>query len=145
MVLKAMKKICQNKTFLSKKKNSMKKTKFGQKNFSQKFSKVQKFSEVPKFGYFLKVVWKTMFFTFRTHLIHWPFASNAMPCTIQTTVAKFPNTTVVIVTITSALDCPVSRTVGSCLYGTLLLRPRWTACPVQIRAHHHIDVYTNIS
>ena len=39
----------------------------------------------------------------------------------------------------------VSRTVGYCLYGTLLLRPRWTARPVQIRAHHHLDVYTDIN
>ena len=37
----------------------------------------------------------------------------------------------------------VTRTVGYCLYGTLLLRPCWTACPIQIRAHHHIDVYTD--
>ena len=37
----------------------------------------------------------------------------------------------------------VSRMVGYCLYGTLLLRLRWTACPVQIRAHHHTDVYTD--
>ena len=59
-----------------------------------------------------------------------------------TTVAMLPNTTVVIwVTIMSAL----SHTVGYCLYGTLLLRPRWTACPVQIRAHHHIDVYIDIN
>ena len=35
--------------------------------------------------------------------------------------------------------------VGYYLYETLLLRPRWTACPVQIRAHHHIDVYTDIN
>ena len=28
---------------------------------------------------------------------------------------------------------------------TLLLRPRWTPCPVQIRAHHHINVYTDIN
>ena len=35
--------------------------------------------------------------------------------------------------------------VGYCLYGTLLLRLQWTACPVQIRAHHHIDVYTDIN
>ena len=27
---------------------------------------------------------------------------------------------------------------------TLLLRPR-SACPVQIRAHHHIDVYADIN
>ena len=39
----------------------------------------------------------------------------------------------------------VSRTEGYCLYGTLLLCPRWTACPVQIGAHHHIDVYTDIN
>ena len=39
----------------------------------------------------------------------------------------------------------VSRIVGYCLYGTLLLRPCWTACPVQIRAHHHIDVCTDIN
>ena len=47
------------------------------------------------------------------------------------------------VTIMSALD--VSRTVGYCLYGTLLLRPHWTACPVQIRAHHHIAVFPDIN
>ena len=41
------------------------------------------------------------------------------------------------ITITSAL-------IGYCLYGTLLLRPR-SACPIQIRAHHHIDVYTDIN
>ena len=46
------------------------------------------------------------------------------------------------VTIMSALD--VSRTEGYCLYGTLLLHPH-SACPVQIRAHHHIDVYTDIN
>ena len=47
------------------------------------------------------------------------------------------------VTIMSTLDA--SHTVGYCLYGTLLLRLPWTACPVQIRAHHHIDVYTDIN
>ena len=30
------------------------------------------------------------------------------------------------------------------LYGILLLRPR-SACPVQIRTRHHIDVYTDIN
>ena len=34
--------------------------------------------------------------------------------------------------------------VGYCLYGTLLLHLR-SACPLQIRAHHHIDVYTYIN
>ena len=38
----------------------------------------------------------------------------------------------------------VSRMVGYCLYGTLLLRLH-SACPVQIRAHHHTDVYTDIN
>ena len=38
----------------------------------------------------------------------------------------------------------VSGMVGYCLYRTLLLRPQWTARSVQIRAHHHIDVYTDI-
>ena len=47
------------------------------------------------------------------------------------------------VTIMSALDVP--RTEGYCLYGTLLLRPRLTACPVQIRAHHHIAVFPDIN
>ena len=47
------------------------------------------------------------------------------------------------VTIMSVLD--MSRTEGYCLYGTLLLHPRWTACPVQVRAHHHIDVHTDIN
>ena len=37
----------------------------------------------------------------------------------------------------------VSHVVGYCLYGTLLLCPCWTVCPVQIRAHHHIDVHTD--
>ena len=46
------------------------------------------------------------------------------------------------VTITSALD--VSPTVGYCLYGTLLLRPR-SACTVQIGAYHHMDVFTDIN
>ena len=46
------------------------------------------------------------------------------------------------VTITSALD--VSCTEGYCLYGTLLLHP-CSACPIQIRAHHHIDVYIDIN
>ena len=35
--------------------------------------------------------------------------------------------------------------VGYCLYGTLLLHPRWTACPVRIRAHHYICVYSDIN
>ena len=35
-------------------------------------------------------------------------------------------------------------TVGYCLYRTLLLRLR-SACPEQIRAHHDIDVYTDIN
>ena len=126
-----------------------------------------KFSEVPKFRYFLKVMCKTMFFTFRTHFIYWPFASNAMSYTKQqlllcyqipqlqfrlqlhpcwtvrdkVPVSSVPYSRLLFVrdiTITSAL-------IGNCLYGTLLLRPRWTACPVQIRAHHHIDVYISIS
>ena len=42
-----------------------------------------KFSKVPKFGYFPKVMSKTMFFMFRTHLIHWSFASNATSCMMQ--------------------------------------------------------------
>ena len=49
-----------------------------------------------------------------------------------TTVATLPNTKF------------VSRMVGYCLYGTLLLRPL-SACPVQIRVHHHTDVYTDIN
>ena len=36
------------------------------------------------------------------------------------------------------------RAVGYCMYKTLLLRP-CSACPVQIRAHYHIDVYTDIN
>ena len=83
-----------------------------------------------------------MFFTFRTHLIHWPFASNAMSCMMQQLLLHYQIPPVVIwVRIMSALE--VSRTVGDCLCGTLLLRPCWTACPVQIRAHHPIDVYTD--
>ena len=39
----------------------------------------------------------------------------------------------------------VSHMVGYCLYRKLLLRPHWTACPVQIRAHHYIDVKTDIN
>ena len=46
------------------------------------------------------------------------------------------------VTITSMLD--VSHMEGYCLYGTLLSR-LYSACPVQIGAHHHIDVYTDIN
>ena len=38
----------------------------------------------------------------------------------------------------------LSHTVGYCFYGTLLLRPH-SACPLQIRAHHHIDVHTDIN
>ena len=33
----------------------------------------------------------------------------------------------------------VSHMVGYSLYRTSLLHPHWIACPVQIRAHHHID------
>ena len=68
-----------------------------------------------------------MFFTFRTHLIHQPFASNTTSCTIQQCcyVTK-------LVTITSPHtgQSPVQIV---------------PACPVQIRAHHHIDVYTDIN
>ena len=104
---------------------------------------LQKFSEVRKFGYFPKVMWKTVFFALRTHLIHQPLASNATSCTMLQ-LAMLPNITVVIwVTIMSTLD--MFHTIGYCLYGTLLLCPRWTACPVQIRAHHHRDVYTDIN
>ena len=38
----------------------------------------------------------------------------------------------------------MSRTVGYCLYRPLLLHPR-SAHPVQITAHHHIDVYIDIN
>ena len=63
-----------------------------------------------------------------------------------TTIAMLPNTTVVIwATITSVLDHMGQSPSGCCLYGTLLLRPRWIACPVQIRPHRHIDVYTDIT
>ena len=50
------------------------------------------------------------------------------------TVAMLPNYNYI---------CTV-HTVGYCLYGTLLLHPR-SACPVQMRAHHHIDVFTDIN
>ena len=61
-----------------------------------------------------------------------------------TTVAMLPNTTVIIwVTITFVLD--MSRMAGYCLYGTLLLHPHWTVCPIQIRTYHHINVYTDIN
>ena len=55
------------------------------------------------------------------------------------TVATLPNGSQL------RLCCALSRTVGYCLYGTLLLHPHWTAYPVQIRAHHHIDVHTDIN
>ena len=45
-----------------------------------------------------------------------------------------------LVAIMSTLSC----TVGYCLYGTLLLRLH-SASSVQIRAHHHIVVYTDIN
>ena len=38
----------------------------------------------------------------------------------------------------------VSCMVGYCLYGALLLCLCWTACPVQIKAHHHTDFYAAI-
>ena len=119
----------------------MKKKQIQTKKVFQKFSEVWKFSEVPKFGYFLKVVLKTMFFAFRTHLIHGPFASDTMSCTMQQLLLHW----VTIRLCPCVQDkVPVSRTEGYCLYGTLLLRPR-SACPVQIRANHHIDVYTDIN
>ena len=55
-----------------------------------------------------------------------------------------PNITVVIwVTITSTRD--VSHMVGYCLYRTLLLHLHWTACAIQIRAHHQIGVYSDMN
>ena len=39
----------------------------------------------------------------------------------------------------------VSHMVRYCLYGALLLCLHWTACPIQIKAHHHTDVYAHIS
>ena len=41
------------------------------------------------FRYFPKVVYKTMFFTFRTHLIHRPFVSNATSCTMQQLLLRY--------------------------------------------------------
>ena len=70
---------------------------------------------------------------FGTHLIHQPFASNAMSCMMQQLLPCY-----------QISQCPVSHTVGHCLYGTLPLRPRY-ACLIQIRAHHHTDVYTDIN
>ena len=83
-----------------------------------------------------------MFFVFRTHLIHWPFAFNAKSCKHNNCcyVTKYHSCN-----LGDNYIHAVSPTVGYCLYRTLLLRPRWTACPVQIRAHHHIDVYTDIN
>ena len=66
----------------------MKKTNSDKKNFLE-FSEVWKFSKVPKFRYFPKVVWKTMFFMFRTHLIHRPFVSNATSCTMQQLLLRY--------------------------------------------------------
>ena len=63
-----------------------------------------------------------MFLAFRTHLIHWPIASNAMSCCY---ITKW-------VAITSVCT-------GQSLVQTV------PACPVQIRAHHHTDVYTDIN
>ena len=59
--------------------------------------------------------------------LKWPFFLHD-----ATTVATLPNTEFVF------------HSVGYCLYGTLLLRPRST-CPVEVRAHYHIDVYTDIN
>ena len=96
------------------------------KNFFWKFSEVWKFSKVPKFGYFPNV------FYIRNTLDPLAICIQCYVLHDTTTVATLPNTTVVIwVTIMSALD--VSCTVGYCLYGTLLLRPRWTACYVHLR------------
>ena len=63
-----------------------------------------------------------MFFALRTHLSHRPFASNATSCCY---VTKW-----ITITSTRTGQSPV-QTVP--------------ACPVQIRAHHHIDVYTDIN
>ena len=132
MVLKAiknsLKKNCQKK-FYEKKTNSDKK-------------KFQKFSEVPKFRHFPKVMCKTMFVMFRTHLVHWHLhlMQHLAQCNNCCYITKYHSCNLGYNYI-----CTVSHMVGYCLYGTLLLRPRWTACPVQIRAHHRIDVYTDIN
>ena len=70
---------------------------------------------------------------FRTHLIHRPFVSNAMFCMMQQLLLCY-----------QISQCPVSCMVGYCLYGTLLLCPH-SACPVEIRVHHHIDVFSDIN
>ena len=71
------------------------------------------------------------FFMFGTHLIHWPLhpMQHLARCNnnCDVTVAMLPNTTAVIwVTITSVLECTEQS-------------------PVQIRAHYHKDVHTNIN
>ena len=95
MVLKAvknsLKKNCQKKHFCQKKKTLCKK-RIWTKNF-------------PKFRYFPKAMLKTMFFMFRTLLIHQPFVSNAMSCTTQQLLLHY-----------QISQCPVS----SILYSRLL-------------------------
>ena len=63
-----------------------------------------------------------MNFAFRTHLIQQAFASNATSCCY---VTKW-------VTVTTARMGQIPIQTGP-------------PCPVQIRAHHHIDVYTDIN
>ena len=62
---------------------------FEKKTNFWKFSKIWKFFEVPKFEYFPKVMCKTMFFAFRTHLIHRPFVYNATSCMMQQLLLRY--------------------------------------------------------
>ena len=109
--LESNEKFLSEKTFLSKK--ILCKKQILTKNIFWKFSEVQKFSKVPKFRYFPKFVRKTMFFAFRTHLIHRPFASNATSYTMQQLLLHHQMSSVSCgrllfvqyITITSALDC----------------------------------------
>ena len=41
--------------------------------------------------------------------------------------------------------CPQCVLYGRLLFGALLLCLHWIACPVQIKAHHHTDVYADIN
>ena len=111
-------------------------------NLDKKIFFFGKISEVPKFGYFLKVTWKTMFF-YLEHI--WSISYlHSMQC------LAWHNNCWYVTRYHSCNLCynyvhTVSCTIGYCLYRTLLLHPCWTACPVQIGAHHHIDIYTDIN
>ena len=81
-----------------------------------------------------------MFFTFRTHLIHWPFVSNATSCTTQQLLLHYQMSSVPYgrllfaqdITITSALDC-MSRTNQSSSSHRCLYRHQLASLLVELR------------